>query len=93
MILFFEWDEQKAQSNQRKHGITFEEALTIFDDPLAITFEDKLHSDQEVRFLTIGYSSFGRLLFVVATDRDNKTRLISARPVTKRERKFYEQGF
>lgn len=91
--MFFEWDEQKAQSNQRKHGITFEEALTIFDDPLAITFEDKLHSDQEVRFLTIGYSSFGRLLFVVATDRDNKTRLISARPVTKRERKFYEQGF
>jgi uncharacterized DUF497 family protein len=90
--LTFEWDEQKAQLNQRKHSITFEEALTIFDDPLAITFEDKLHSNQEARFLTIGYSNLGRLLVVVATYRGNKTRLISSRPVTKRERTIYEQG-
>lgn len=88
----FEWNDEKAQLNLKKHGVTFEEALTVFDDPLAITFEDELHSDQEERFLTIGYSNLGRLLIVVATYRMNKARLISARPVTKKERSIYEQG-
>ncbi len=92
IILSFEWNDQKAQLNQRKHGVTFEEALTVFNDPLAPTLEDTLHSTKEDRFLTIGYSNLTRLLVVISTERENKTRIISARPATKRERTIYEQG-
>lgn len=88
----FEWDKEKERLNLIKHGVTFEEAITVFDDPLALTFEDMLHSIQEDRFLTIGYSNLARLLTVVATERENKTRIISARNVTKRERNIYEEG-
>lgn len=88
----FEWDDEKAQLNQMKHGVTFEEALTVFNDSLAFTLEDTLHSTQEYRFLTIGYSNLARLLVVVSTEQGAKTRIISARPVTKREKTIYEQG-
>ena len=87
----FEWDQEKGRFNLSKHDVTFEEAITVFDDPLALTFEDMLHSIQEDRFLTIGYSNLARLLTVVATERGNKIRIISARTVTKRGRNIYEE--
>ena len=78
MELEFEWDEQKAQANQRKHDISFEEACTVFDDPLSINFDDPDHSTEENRYIIIGLSNQGRFLFVSHTDRNNKIRLISA---------------
>ena len=91
MALEFEWDEQKAKANQRKHGISFEEASTVFDDPLSINFDDPDHSIGENRYLIIGLSDQGKFLFVSYTDRNNKIRLISARLVTPKERKYYER--
>ena len=88
----FEWDEAKAQTNERKHGVTFTEAETVFGDPLAITGSDPLHADDEDRFLTMGRSVPGRLLVVSHTDRGDVIRIISARGVTRRERKDYEDG-
>ncbi len=87
----FEWDAQKASSNKEKHGISFREACTVFGDPLAITFEDPDHSIGEERFLTFGTSALDRMVAVSHTDRDDKIRIISARPMTKREQKSYEQ--
>lgn len=74
-----EWDPNKARSNLRKHGISFEEARTVFDDPQAITIDDPLHSIGELRELTIVYSKVFRLLLVVHTDRRDNVRVISAR--------------
>jgi uncharacterized DUF497 family protein len=88
----FEWDEAKAASNVIKHGITFVEAATVFGDPLAITFYDPDHSDNEDRFLTIGLSVNNRVVLVSHTDRGNVVRIISARVATKAERKGYEDG-
>ena len=88
----FEWDEGKNQSNQRKHGVSFDEALTVFDDPLAATNRDFDHAQEEERFLTFGYSLRRRLLAVSHTDRERRIRLISARLATKAERKSYEQA-
>ena len=81
----FEWDAQKAEDNQRKHGVSFEDARSIFGDMNALTFYDGEHSDDEVRFLTVGFADSGILLVVVHTDRGDTTRLISARPATSRE--------
>lgn len=92
MGLEFEWDDDKAKANRKKHGVSFEEASTIFGDPLARTIHDPLHSDEEDRFVTLGESERGRLLVVVFTDRDDRIRIISARVATRRERKDYEQG-
>ena len=86
----FEWDEDKARSNIRKHGVTFEEASTVFADPLAIIFSDEAHSDDELREILIGPSNEGRLLMVSFTERE-AIRIISARQATKRERRDYEQ--
>lgn len=86
----FQWDAEKAQSNLKKHGITFEEALTVFYDPLAATFDDPDHSQHERRLVTVGYSARGRLLLVCHTERARSVRLVSARPATKRERKRHE---
>lgn len=86
-----EWDEQKATKNEKKHGITFHEAGTIFADPMAITFHDPEHSQDEHRFLTFGLSQFNKLLIVAHTDRNGKIRIISARAMTKHERKIYEE--
>ena len=88
----FEWDQKKADSNERKHGVTFREAASVFGDPLAITFGDPDHSVSEERFLTFGLSMRRRLLLVSHTDRRGGVRIISARRVTREERKIYEEG-
>jgi uncharacterized protein len=88
----FEWDIEKAARNVEKHGVSFHEAATVFGDPLAITYYDPDHSDDEDRFLTFGNSGQRRLLAVSHTDRGDSTRIISARQATRRERKFYDEG-
>lgn len=88
----FQWDTQKADSNLQKHGVSFEEAITVFGDPLAITILDPDHSVGEFRYLTIGFSRSQRLLVVSHTDRNNQIRLISARLATRTEKKTYESG-
>ena len=88
----FEWDPDKAARNLAKHGVSFQEAATVFGDPLAMTYGDPDHSEDEDRFLTFGHSSAGRLLVVSHTDRDDRTRIISARTATRKERKQYEEG-
>ena len=88
----FEWSPEKAESNVAKHGVSFNEAITVFRDPLSYTFDDPDHSDEELRFLTFGLAITGKLLVVSHTDREDRVRVISARELTKRERKFYERG-
>ena len=88
----FEWDENKAELNLKKHKISFHEAATIFGDSLALTFDDPDHSVGEYRLITFGLSRFNRLLVVSHTQREGKMRIISARPMTKQERKIYEEG-
>jgi uncharacterized DUF497 family protein len=88
----FEWDNAKAETNLRKHGVSFAEAATVFGDPLAVTFFDPDHSDEEDRFLTIGMSIDNRVLMLSHTDRGEKVRIISARVATRSERKGYEDG-
>jgi hypothetical protein len=89
----FEWDSRKAATNIRKHGVSFDEASTVFDDPLAAIFSDETHSAAEMRELIIGHSLPGRLLFVGFTERPGEMlRLISARVMTKKERRDYEDN-
>jgi uncharacterized protein len=88
----FEWEPKKAGSNARKHGVTFQEAATVFGDPLAITFEDPDHSKEENRYIAFGLSIRKRLLVVSHTERSDRTRIISARPMDRKERKIYEEG-
>jgi len=92
MSLLFEWDRNKARQNIKKHGISFEEATTVFGDPLSLTIRDPLHSIDEERFVIIGSSYKYRLLVVVHAERGNRIRIISARRATRRERKTYEEG-
>jgi len=87
----FEWDTRKAESNFRKHGISFTEAGTVFGDDLAATVPDPDHSDEEDRYITIGWSDHGRLLMISHTDRGDKIWIINARELTPRERKTYEE--
>ena len=87
----FEWDPEKAASNARKHGVTFEEAQTVFQDDLFVTFEDPDHSQDENRFLILGQSTKKNLLVVAYTERRSSIRLISARPATRKERRTYEE--
>ena len=82
----------KRPSNLEKHGVSFEEAATVFDDPLYVDFYDPDHSVNEHRYLIMGQSTAGRLLIVAYTERDDVVRLISAREVTSAERKAYEEG-
>ncbi len=91
MSLQFAWDEHKARSNADKHGVTFEEASSVFADPLAAIFTDEAHSDEELREIMVGHSAEGRLLLVSLTERGEVIRIISARQATQRERKDYEQ--
>ena len=88
----FEWDPAKAATNVRKHRVTFDEAMTVFADSRAITGFDPDHSQEEGRFLTIGTSDRGRVLFVSHTDRGDAIRIISARNANKQERKEYRDG-
>jgi uncharacterized DUF497 family protein len=88
----FEWDENKATGNLIKHGVSFEEAVTVFDDPLSDTFDDPDHSAEERRFIIIGTSGRGRMLVVSHTDDGVTVRIISAREPTRGEREFYEES-
>ncbi len=88
----FEWDDRKAATNARKHGVSFQEASTVFGDSLAITFPDPDHSENEHRSLTFGLSLSNRLLVVAHTGRSRNVRIISARLMTRYERKIYEEG-
>ena len=88
----FEWDEAKNRSNRRKHGVAFEEAASVFLDPLARTYPDPDHSTTEPQEITIGYSRSGRVLFVAHVERRGRLRIISARRASARERKQYEQS-
>lgn len=91
MSLTFEWDQKKAESNLRKHGVSFEEASTVFGDTLSRTIYDPSHSSfREQRFVTIGLSGRNQLLVVVHCDQGKKIRIISARRATRRERRNYE---
>lgn len=90
--MHFEWDPVKARKNLRKHGVTFEEASSVFYDSLTVTGADPDHSEREERMVTFGVSSSGRLLVVAHTERSDAIRIISARVATKHERYIYEEG-
>jgi len=89
--IVFEWDRRKDSANRRKHGVEFEEATTVFDDPLSMTIPDPDHASDEARFLIVGLSGQRNLLVVVHTVRGEQIRLISDRPATKHERRRYEE--
>lgn len=88
----FEWDSDKAEANLRKHGVSFDEAVTVFGDPLSVLLSDPDHSEGEERYLVLGQSAQGRLLVVAFVERPPRTRIISARLATRRERNDYEEG-
>lgn len=87
----FEWDPTKAETNLKKHGVSFDEASSVFDDPLFITLYDVDHSVEEDRYITIGRSNRNRLLLVAHNEDEEIVRIISARKATNRERQFYEE--
>jgi uncharacterized DUF497 family protein len=91
-IFNFEWDDQKAASNLQKHGVPFDEAVSVFGDSLALTFSDTEHSEDEERSRTYGISNKGRLLVVIHTERRNRVRIISARKATRYEKSIYKNG-
>ena len=90
--MVYEWNAAKARANLKRHGVSFEEASSVFLDPLAMTFFDPDHSAEEAREITIGYSVRHRVLFVAHCPRADRTRIISARTTTRRERIQYEEG-
>ena len=90
MPIIFTWDGRKELANRRKHGVPFDEALTVFDDPLSVTIPDPVHSEGEIRFIIVGRSRAQRLLVVVHSDHERYVRIISARPASRRERRGYE---
>lgn len=87
----FEWNKNKADINLKKHGISFQEAATVFGDKLALTFNDPDHSINEHRLLTFGVARTGKYVVVSHTELDISIRIISARLMTKQERKIYEE--
>ena len=88
----FEWDPTKAETNVRKHGVGFDEASTVFGDALSVSGRDLGHSVGEPRFVTIGLSSYGRVLVVCHADRGGVVRIISARAAIRKEKRIYEEG-
>ena len=92
MSYYFEWDPGKGVANFRKHGVSFEEATTVFGDPMAMNMPDPDHSLNEERFVLLGMSHRMRLLVVAYAERGTRTRLISAREATRKERRQYEEG-
>lgn len=92
MAMEFEWSSNKAKTNLSKHRVSFEEAKTVFDDPLYVDFYDPDHSDDEERYIIIGQSEEHRLLVVSYTERRSSVRLISAREATQMEKDAYEEG-
>lgn len=93
MNLIITWNPQKARSNRRKHGVSFEEATSVFYDPLSITIDDPLYSNDEARFIIIGISTQRRVLVVAHTDEGDIIRIISARLAEPYEREQYEEGY
>jgi uncharacterized protein len=87
----FDWDPRKARINARKHGITFEEAATVFNDILSFIYDDEEHSQAENRYATLGMSERKRILVVAHAIRGDQIRIISARKATARERNWYEE--
>lgn len=88
----FTWEPEKAKQNRKKHFVAFEEAVTVFDDPLSLTIPDELHSEAEDRFIILGESTRGRILVVVHSEDETIVRIISARVATSHERTEYEEG-
>ena len=88
----FEWDPDKDETNRRKHGVSFEEAATVFGDPLSLNMDDPDHSTAEQRYIVVGLSERYRLLLISYVAIEQSTRIISARQVTRAERKHYEEG-
>lgn len=93
MGYLFEWDAEKAERNLQKHGVGFDEASTVFGDPLSLLLSDPEHSSEELRFILLGMSNRSRLLVVAFAERPPRTRLISARQATRREQKRYEENY
>ena len=93
MAMQFEWDEEKAELNLKKHKVSFQEAKSVFGDPFSITIDDPDHSKEEQRFIDIGTSASGKFLVIVYTERENKIRIISCRKATPIERRKYEEQF
>jgi uncharacterized protein len=91
-VFTFEWDANKAASNLAKHKVSFEAAATVFGDPRSVTIPDPAHSQGEDRFIVLGRSHDEKLLVVVHTERGDNVRIISARPASRRERKYYEEA-
>ncbi|MEA1969697.1 MAG: BrnT family toxin [Thermodesulfobacteriota bacterium] len=91
MPLKFEWNPKKAKKNIEKHGVSFDEAATVFSDPLSMNYDDPDHSYGENRYIIIGLSAQGKLLFVSHTETDDRIRIISARRLTRKERKQHER--
>jgi uncharacterized protein len=96
MELIFEWDKRKATANLRKHQVSFDEACTVFEDVNLLTFKDEVHTENEMRFISIGTSFKLRILLIIHTERSDEEqliiRLISCRKATKAERRAYEKG-
>jgi len=92
MSLEFEWDAEKSEANAKRHGVAFQEALTVFANPLARIFDDPDHSADEHREIIIGHSVKQRLSIVCFTERESKIRIITARPTTRREHQDYEEN-
>jgi uncharacterized DUF497 family protein len=92
VAIVFEWDPNKAAGNVQKHGVPFEEAATVFQDDLSVTVPDPDHSMEEERFITVGMSSRNRLLMVAHAEQGDRIRVISARELTPRERRQYEEA-
>lgn len=92
MSLTFAWDRRKASSNLTKHGVSFEEAVTAFEDPLSLTIPDPGHSEAESRYVLLGATHQNRLVAVVHTESGDIIRIVSARMATRRERRDYEEG-
>jgi hypothetical protein len=90
-MLAFEWDQIKSEANVKKHGISFEEAKTVFNDPFALTVDDPDHSETEGRYIDVGLSGFGRLLIVWYTERNGNIRIIGCRKASRNERNSYER--
>ena len=87
----FEWNKLKAESNLKKHGVSFEEAISVFDDPFAVYYDDIYHSENELRYIVRGYSLLNNLLIVNFTIRNEVIRIISSRKATKKERQYHEK--
>jgi len=96
MELIFEWDKRKATANYRKHKVSFDEACTVFQDVNLLTFKDKVHSDDEARFISIGTSFRSKVLLIIHTEQSEREqliiRVISCRKAIKAERRAYEEG-